>query len=88
MASLGWIKSKISEQWEKELSDRSDPQRAERGADADGMIDDYENSYSMHHKIVKASAEEVKELMDRYKKAEAGLIFWDEKRQELYEIDG
>jgi hypothetical protein len=50
-------------------------------------IRDYENSYSMHHKTVEATTEEVKQLMDRYKRAQAGLIPSDEEHQELNELD-
>ena len=73
MTSLGWIKSKIHTEWEKSLAERFDAARAEQEADSDGMIRNYENSYAMHHKTVEASPEEVKDLLARYKKAEAGL---------------
>lgn len=87
MASLGWIKYQISREWEESLPDRFDPQRAAQEADEDGMIGNFENSYSMHHKVVEATREEVLELMARYDRAEAGLIRWDEERQELYQVD-
>lgn len=87
MASLGWIKRKIHQEWEESLPDRFDPERGAQDADPNGMIRNYENSYSMHHKTVEATPEEVKELLDRYRRAEDGLIRWDEDKQELYEID-
>ncbi|MBA3629477.1 MAG: hypothetical protein H0W55_07350 [Actinobacteria bacterium] len=86
MTSSGWIKSKIHEEWEASLPDRFDAERAKQDADSDGIIRDYENSYDMHHKTVEASAEEVQELLARYKKADAGLIRWDEENQRLYEV--
>lgn len=51
------------------------------------MIRNYENSYSMHHKVVEETPEAFIELLDRYRRAEEGLIVWDEERQELYEVD-
>lgn len=87
MTSLSWIKWKIHEQWEELLPDRFDPEMAKRDVDPDGVIRNYENSYSMHHKGFEATPEEVKELLERYKKAEAGLIWWDEEKQELREAD-
>ena len=86
MTSLSWIKWKIHQEWEQSLPDRFDAEPAAQDADEDGMIRNYENSYAMHHKTVEASAEEVKELLARYKKAEAGLIRWDEEKQCLYEV--
>lgn len=86
-AYLSWIKHKIHQQWEESLPDRYDPARARKDVNADGVIENYENSYEMAGKSAEATASEVKELMTRYKKAEAGLIRWDEQRQELYEID-
>lgn len=35
--------------------------------DERGWIKDYENSYAMHHKLMEATAEEVMELMARYR---------------------
>ena len=87
MTSLSWIKWKIHEQWEESLPERFDPELAARDADPDGIIRNYENSYSMHHKGFEATPEEVKELIERYRRAEEGLIRWDEERQELYEVN-
>ena len=87
MTSLSWIKWKIHQEWEESLPDRFDPERAAQDADEDGMIRNYENSYSMHHKGVEATPEEFKELLDRYRRAEEGLIKWDEEKKELYEVD-
>lgn len=88
MTSLGWIKSKIHQEWEVSLRDRFDEERAEKEVDEDGRIRDYDNSYAMHHKTVEASPEEIKELLTRYKKAEAGLIIWEEDEKRLVELDG
>jgi hypothetical protein len=87
MTSVGWVKSKIHEEWEASLPDRFDVERAQEDAGPDGMIRDYENSYSMHHSTVEASPAEVKELLERYKKADAGLIRWDQEKQRLQEVD-
>ncbi len=87
MASLSWTQYKISVQWQDALPDRFDPERAKKDVDDDGMIRDYENSYSMHHKTVEATAAEVKDLMDRFQRAEQGLIIWDEELQTLVEIE-
>lgn len=72
MTSLGWIKSKIHQEWEKSLAHRFDPERAEQEVDAVGVIRDYDNSYAMHHKTVEATPEEMKELLARYKKGRTG----------------
>jgi hypothetical protein len=87
MTSLFWIKLTIYEEWADSMPNRFDAERAEREAGPDGVIRDYENSYSMHHKMVEATQAEINVLTERFKKAEAGRIRWDEERQELYEID-
>lgn len=87
MTSLSWIKGKIHQEWERSLADRFDPERVKQEADENGVVRDYENSYSMHHKTVEATPEEVKELLARYKKAEAGLIIWDEDKKMLVEFE-
>ena len=87
MASSGWVKWKIHEEWESSLPDRYDPPKAAAGADADGVIRNYENSYDMHHKVVEATREEVMILMERQRKAEQGLIVWDDEKQEVREFN-
>lgn len=78
---------KIYEEWEDSLPDRFDPAKAAAEADADGVIRNYENSYDIHHKVVEATREEVMALRERQRKAEAGLIVWDEAKQELRELE-
>ena len=78
---------KIYEEWEAALPDRYDPVKAAAEADEDGVIRNYENSYDMHHKTVEATPQELKALLERQKKAEAGLIVWDEETQKLREFD-
>lgn len=64
-------KWKILMQWESELPDRYDPAMAAQDkVDERGWIIDYENSYDMHHKVVEATAEEIKDLFARYERAE------------------
>jgi uridine kinase len=67
------------------MPDRFDAERAEREAGPDGVIRDYENSYSMHHKMVEATRAEIDVLTERFKKAEAGLIHWNEEEGKLIE---
>ncbi len=86
MGSIDWIKSKIHEEWKRSLPNRFDSERAKQDSDAEGVTRDYENSYSMHHKTVEASLDEIKTLMERYKRAEQGLIQWDDATQSLYEV--
>lgn len=87
VTSLSWVKWKIHEEWEASLPDRFNAARSAEEVSSDGTIHDYENSYSMHHKTVEATPAEVKELMERYKKAEQGLIVWDQETNSLVELD-
>ena len=81
-----WVKWKIAEEWAESLPARYDPAKAAEDVDPDGVIRNYENSYDMHHKIVEATPQEIKRLLERQKKAEQGLIVWDEENQELREV--
>lgn len=88
MASVEWVKWKIAEEWAASLPDRYDPAKAAKDVYADGIVQNYENSYDMHHKIAEATPQEVKALLERQEKAELGTIIWDEERQQLYEVPG
>lgn len=60
-------KWEIYKQWEAEIPDRYDPAMAAQDkVDERGWIIDYENSYDMHHKVLEATAEEIKDLFARY----------------------
>ena len=87
MASVDWVKRKIHEEWADSLPDRYDPAKAAEDVDPDGVIRNYENSYDMHHKIVEATPQEIKALIERQKKAEQGLIVWDETTQRTRDLD-
>ena len=87
MTSVEWVKWKIAEEWAESLPDRYDAAEAAKDVDADGVIRNYENSYDMHHKVVEATPQEIKKLLERQKKAEQGLIIWEEDGQCLRNLE-
>ena len=87
MASVDWVKWKIHEEWAESLPHRYDPDKAAKDVDAGGVIRNYENSYDMHHAIAEATPQEIKVLIERQKKAEQGLIVWDEEIQKLRDLN-
>lgn len=81
------MKWKIAEEWEASLPDRYDAAKAAKDVDRDGVIRDYENSYDMHHRIVEATPQEIKALLERQERADQGLIVWDEQLGRLRDVE-
>lgn len=86
VVGVEWVKWKIAEEWAESLPDRRDSAKAAKDVDTVGIIRDYENSYDMHHRVAEATPQEIKVLLERQKRADQGLIVWDEAAQKLLEV--